>query len=163
MLSLKNRWMCLKSFSKGHRICKTSSTHPVYVLLLMTYCHMMGSCNTAEWIKQFSEVESTNQPTFEIVQQYMNMIESLLPFIWSVRTTNWNLHFAALEDFEIFFANYSAMVAWGFAEIRGLEKSDPDNGEEFWKGNWVVKRSLAPFCVLGSGEAIKYGNVENRH
>lgn len=53
--------------------------------------------------------------------------ESLLFFIWSVRTANWHLYLAALEDFvKYFFAldltSYIVMIAWYLPKIRGIEK-----------------------------------------
>lgn len=139
--------------SQGH----TSSVHSALNDPLRT----MESCHYTEWIKQFDKIESAMKPILGMVQRFMKMVDSLLPFIWSVRTAIWNLHLAALQDFlKYFFAfdltNYSAMIGWYLAEIKSVKKSYPDIREEFWKGSWVVKRLPVPFCAHGSDEALEH-------
>ena len=74
-------------------------------------------------MKTFNIKESEGKPTFRVALQYMQMVDAMLIFIRSVRTANWDLHLAALEEFvKYFFAldltNYSSMIAWYIADMK---------------------------------------------
>lgn len=117
-------------------------------------------------INKFESFDSScgeMNPTFKVVRQYMKMVESMLAFVRSVRTGEWDLHLSSLHDFtKYFFAldlfNYSSMIAWYLAEMETLKTTDPEIWEEFKKGNWVVNKSQVPFCSLGADEALEHEN-----
>ena len=74
-----------------------------------------------------------NDPIFKVFRQYMSMVRA-------VRTANWNLHLQALELFtKYFFAhdrlNYARMIPVYLAEMKSLQKSDPDIYSELLDGN----------------------------
>ena len=81
-----------------------------------------------------------NDPIFKVFRQYMSMVLEMMLFIRAVRTANWNLHLQALELFtKYFFAhdrlNYARMIPVYLAEMKSLQKSDPDIYSELLDGN----------------------------
>ena len=54
-------------------------------------------------MEAFDTKESKEKPTFRVALQYMHMVDTMLMFIRSVRTANWGLHLAALEEFVKYF------------------------------------------------------------
>ena len=67
------------------------------------FCKEIDSINFCKEIESFDRVKSELSPTFRLMRQYMQMIETLLMFIRSVRTGNWDLHLATLEDLVKYF------------------------------------------------------------
>lgn len=91
------------------------------------------------------------------------MVENMLQFLRAVRTSNWELHIAALQDFsKYFFAmdqiNYARMIPWYIHEVLEIKENDNELWEDFQKGNWVANRSSIPFCALGADEALEHEN-----
>ena len=124
---------------------------------------LLKDLNVLAKMKAFNAKESEEKPTFRVVLQYMQMVDTMLIFIRSVRTANWDLHLAALEEFvKYFFAldltNYSSMIAWYIADMKQLESKHPDLWNEFKRGNWVVHKSKTSFCALGADEALEHEN-----
>lgn len=114
-------------------------------------------------LKAFEVKESQEKPTLKIALQYTEMVDTMLLFIRSVRTADWELHLATLEEFvKYFFAlgliNYASMIAWYLADIKLLETKHPDLWTEFYSGNWVVNKTTVPFCSLGTDEALEHEN-----
>src|SRR5688572_11816907 len=100
---------------------------------------------------------------FKMLRQYMTMMRNMLLLIRSVRTGNWDLHLAVLEEIvKYFFAldltNYSGMIALYLAQMKALKECEPRIWNEFQRGNWVVNISTIPFCALGSHEAQEHQN-----
>lgn len=123
----------------------------------------LDECDLKGMLKAFDERQCELKPTFRLLRQYMNMVESLLMFIRSTRTGNWTLHLASAEQLiKYFFAldltNYSGMMSWYIAEMYNLKKTDPGIWNEFERGNWVVHKSSKPFCALASDEALEHQN-----
>ena len=54
-------------------------------------------------MEEFNKDEGELKPTFKVAPKYMEMVEIMLSDIWSVRTGNWELHLALLEDFVKYF------------------------------------------------------------
>ena len=86
----------------------------------------------------------------------------MLLFIRSVRTANWELHLASLEEFKYFSAldliNYARMIAWYLEDMKQLEIKHPDLWNEFSRGNWVARRTKLSFCSLGMDKALEQEN-----
>jgi hypothetical protein len=114
-------------------------------------------------MEEFDNAKGEHNPTFKVARQYMEMVENMLSYIRSVRTGNWELHLASLENFvKYFFAldlrNYASMIAWYLSNMRQIEKTNPHLWSEFMKGKWVVNKSKVPFCALGADEALEHQN-----
>lgn len=93
----------------------------------------------------------------------MDMVQSMLCFIRSVRTSDWNLSLASLHDFlKYFFAlnrlNYARMISLYLAAMDVLQLTDPDIWKPFTEGKWVVNCNVVPFCALGADEALEHQN-----
>ena len=84
------------------------------------------------------------------------MVLEMMLFIRAVSTANWNLHLQALELFtKYFFAhdrlNYTRMIPVYLAEMKSLQKSDPDIYSEVLDGNWIVNKKFQ-FILLRPSE-----------
>lgn len=107
---------------------------------------------------------NANKPMFCVIKQYMQMVLDMMAFVRAVRTGNWESHLQALEVFAKFFfahdrLNYARMIPLYLAEMKSLEKSDPEIYREFQEGNWVVnKNSHTAFCALGADHALEQIN-----
>ena len=106
-----------------------------------------------------SEIEST----FDLSSQYMNMVLSMLAFIRAVRSTDWNLRLAAVNDFTKYFLalglrNYAAMSVLHLHQFESQRHDD----QEIWKhleaGLWAPNKSGKNFCSLGADEALEQEN-----
>ena len=101
---------------------------------------------------------------FVIVRQYMCMVMEMLLFVRSVRSGDWQLHLTAIELFTKYFflldkINYARMMPLYLAEMKSIEKSDPDLYKEFMDGNWVVnKNGKVPFCAIGADTGLEHIN-----
>ena len=68
-------------------------------------------------MENFNDKMELRKPNFKVILQYIKMVENMLQFLRAVRTSNWELHIAALKDFsKYFFAmgqiNYARMIPW---------------------------------------------------
>lgn len=91
------------------------------------------------------------------------MVQQMMLFIRAVRTSDWTLHFLALDGFcKYFFAmdltNYSRMIPLYLHEIGNLEADDKALFDDLQKGHWAVNKSHIPFCALGADEALEHQN-----
>lgn len=116
-----------------------------------------------EEIKRFVSSRKSVEPVFKMACSYMDMVQSMLCFIRSVRTSDWNLSLASLHDFlKYFFAfnrlNYARMISLYLAEMDVLQLTDPDIWKNVIEGKWVVNRNAVPFCALGADEALEHQN-----
>lgn len=123
----------------------------------------MESLHILEEMEAFNS-SNANKPMFRVVCQYMKMVLDMMAFVRAVRTGNWESHLTALEVFTKFFfahdqLNYARMIPLYLAEMKSLEKSNPEIYKEFQEGNWVVnKNSHAAFCALGADHALEQLN-----
>ena len=103
------------------------------------------------------------RPTFAAAYQYMNMVFSMLSFVRSVRSGDWNLRLAAIRDFiKYFFAmdlrNYSAMSTLHLADMEALSVEDPETWSCLQSGHWAPNKKGLNFCCLGADEALEQEN-----
>lgn len=111
----------------------------------------------------FTNDMSSSRPTFAMSIQYMDMVFSMMAFIRGVRSADWNLRLAALDDFtKYFFAldlrNYASMTALHVAEMAALKTDDPDTLRYLEAGLLAPNRSGRSFCCLGADEALEQEN-----
>ena len=114
-------------------------------------------------MRSFTNEMSLLRPTFAMAIQYMDMVFSMMTFIRSVRSANWNLRLAALDDFtKYFFAldlrNYASMTALHVAEMTALKEEDPETLHYLEAGLWAPKKGGRNFCCLGADEALEQEN-----
>ena len=101
---------------------------------------------------------------FRVIRQYMQMVLDMMAFVRAVRTGNWESHLKALDIFTNFFyahdwLNYACMIPLYLAEMKSLEKFEPEIYREFQEGNWVVNKNSHPaFCALGPDHALEQIN-----
>ncbi|KAJ8891559.1 hypothetical protein PR048_004087 [Dryococelus australis] len=108
-----------------------------------------------DWVR-----ESRETATLKVALQYMYMVDTVLLFIRSVRTADWELPLESLEEFVKYFfclglINYANMTGWYLVDMKLLETKHPDVWTEFSRGNWVVNKTNVPFCSLGTDEALE--------
>jgi hypothetical protein len=125
--------------------------------------HTIESLKIMEEMCKF-DAQKANQPLFQVIRQYMQMVMEMLLFIGSVRTGNWEMHLSSLEVFtKYFFAhdklNYARMIPVYLADMKELKTSDPAIYEELLTGNWVVnKNAEVPFCAIGADHGLEQVN-----
>ena len=105
----------------------------------------------------------TSRPLYIFVRNYMQMILEMTMYIRSVRTGDWNMHIKSTELLvKYFFAhdkqNYARLLPIYLADMKALERSDPDIWTEFMNGNWVVNKSRIPFCAIRADHALEQVN-----
>ena len=116
-----------------------------------------------ENINKFVNDRKKNEPVFNVTHTYMEMVETMLQFVRSVRTFNWDLNLTSLHSFtKYFFAldrqNYVRMITLYLSEMRHLKTSDPDIWQHFKEGQFVVNQSRIPFITLGADKALEHEN-----
>ena len=126
-------------------------------------CAKLKELNIDHKMKAFSTSMSSSRPTFAMAMQYMDMVFSMMAFIKSVRSANWDLRIASLHDFaRYFFAldlrNYASMIALHLAEMTSLKKEDPETMQHLQAGLWAPNKSARSFCCLGADEALEQKN-----
>ena len=113
----------------------------------------------SENINKFVNDRKKNEPVFNVTHTYMEMVETMLQFVRSVRTCDWDLNLTSLHSFtKYFFAldrqNYARMITLYLLEMRHLKTSDPDIWQRFKEGQFVDNKSRIPFFALGADEAL---------
>lgn len=116
-----------------------------------------------EEVERFTATRKLKHPLFKLACTYMDMVQEMMNFIRAVRTSHWRLYLSSLHKFvKYFFAfnrlNYARMITLYLSEMENLESEDPEIWKQFMEGNWVVNRSLVPFCALGADEALEHQN-----
>ena len=89
-----------------------------------------------------SEIEST----YDLSSQYMNMVLSMLAFIRAVRSADWNLRLAAVNDFTKYFLafglrNYAAMSVLHLHQLESLRHDDQETWKHLEAGLWAPNKS----------------------
>ena len=82
--------------------------------------------------------------------EYLNQVESVLHFISSCRSGDWEGFLYSLEKLiKYFFArdllNYARLMPVYLAQMNSLEEEDPETWNELKSGAFVVARSNIPF------------------
>ena len=116
-----------------------------------------------EKLEEFDTIQKQLSPTFKMLRDYMAMVECLLNLVRFVRSGDWNGHITSVEAIvPYFFAldmhNYSGMMAYYLADMKNSKTFYPSIWKEFEEGNWVVKKSITPFCAVGADEALEHQN-----
>ena len=127
-----------------------------------------------EMVETFREIESwysvnvkplldDDDNTGELPQfliQYLCWVESLLHFISSCCSGDWESYLSSLEDIiKYFFArdlfNYARLMSVHLPQINDLEKDDPETRNALKSGAFVVAKSEIPFTCLYTDEALE--------
>jgi len=93
----------------------------------------------------------SQNPNFRLWASYMKMVQLLLAMIRAYRDGNWDLHlesFAAMLPWLTIY-DHTNYARWGpvyLAGMESLETKAPKVHAEFIAGNFVVKRTMMPFC-----------------
>ena len=114
-------------------------------------------------LHQFCDQRGSNEPVCKFACTYLDMVELMLMFVKSVRSSDFLLSLASLKIFlKYFFAmdrrNYARMITSYLSEMDELQETAPLIWNEFTSGDWVVNQSGKPFCALGDAEALEHQN-----
>lgn len=117
----------------------------------------------SENIETFAKEREKTEPVFKVMHTYMEMVETMLQFLRSVRTADWDQNLTSLHAFtKYFFAldqqNYARMIPLYLSEMQNLHSSDPIIWQHFKEGQFVVNKSMVPFNALGADEALEHEN-----
>ena len=108
--------------------------------------------------------ENEKNPTFVFWIQYMQMIETLLLFLRSERTGDWDLHLATFKDMSWVMihdhTNYSRWRVVYLLDMLQLPESCPDVWNEFKAGNLVVKENQGSFNQISPDLALEHINKQ---
>ena len=98
-------------------------------------------------------------PMAQFWQSFLDMVQTLLDYVKSTRTGDWELHLSSMEKMLVWFhaydrPNYSRDFTYCWIEQTKLHINHPEI-HEFVKGNFVVKRSPGNFNMLPPDEVIE--------
>jgi hypothetical protein len=126
---------------------------------------LISQMKSMSLVAQFCRYDECGEekPLARAIYHYMTMVLEMLMYIRAVRSGDWNLHLDTTEAFvKYFFAhdklNYARLTPVYLADMRTLAETDPCIWEEFMTGNWVVNKSLVPFCAIGADHALEQTN-----
>ncbi|KAK4881851.1 hypothetical protein RN001_005170 [Aquatica leii] len=160
--------------------CKSANIHVVNKSRLManSICKIMTKQGTitnffelvnnvgqlSEAFKEFVENQSS---TFQFWCTYMEMVETLLEFIYSERTGQWDLHLQSFRKMLPWFFTYdhNNYARWGsvyLCDMLDLENKAPIVYQEFCDGNFVVKRLNGGFNRISVDQALEYVNKTSK-
>ncbi|KAK4877224.1 hypothetical protein RN001_009730 [Aquatica leii] len=160
--------------------CKSDNIHVVNKSRLManSICKIMTKQGTitnffelvnnvgqlSEAFKEFVENQSS---TFQFWCTYMEMVETLLEFIYSERTGQWDLHLQSFRKMLPWFFTYdhNNYARWGsvyLCDMLDLENKAPIVYQEFCNGNFVVKRLNGGFNRISVDQALEHVNKTSK-
>ncbi|KAK4885392.1 hypothetical protein RN001_001663 [Aquatica leii] len=160
--------------------CKSDNIHVVNKSRLManSICKIMTKQGTitnffelvnnvgqlSEAFKEFVENQSS---TFQFWCTYMEMVETLLEFIYSERTGQWDLHLQSFRKMLPWFFTYdhNNYARWGsvyLCDMLDLENKAPIVYQEFCDGIFVVKRLNGGFNRISVDQALEHVNKTSK-
>ena len=96
----------------------------------------------------------------EFLLKYLEQVESILNFISSRRTGDWEGYMSSLENLiKYFFArdllNYAYLMPVHLAQMNALETEDPETWSALKSGGFVVAKSEIPFTHMFTDQALE--------
>lgn len=93
-------------------------------------------------------------------QSFIEMVQTLLDYIKSMRTGNWSLHLQSMEQMLQWFhaydhVNYARHFTYCWSSQQKLAEKHPSIHEEFLKGNFCCKRVPGKFNMLPPDQVIE--------
>ncbi|CAG9769899.1 unnamed protein product [Ceutorhynchus assimilis] len=121
---------------------------------------LLKDTNFCSKMEEFNQKEGETIPTFAFAIQYMNMVTTMLTFITSVRSRNWNLRNVDLKDFLKYFfvlnrRNYAPLISYHLSELSYIESDDPVTWSHLSSSLWAPNKNGIGFCSLGADEALE--------
>ena len=109
------------------------------------------------------------------LDSYIKQVETLLDLVFAARDGNWVGYLNALQNqVKYFFArdlyNYARLMPVHLAEMRALEKDDPETWKILCDGNFIAAHSKVPFTALFNDQSLeqkikelkRYGGIVGR-
>ena len=96
----------------------------------------------------------------EFLLKFLEQVESILNFISSCRTGNWEGYLSSLENLVKYFfvrdlLNYACLMPVHLAQMNALETEDPETWSALKSGGFVVAKSEIPFTHTFTDQALE--------
>lgn len=113
----------------------------------------------AENVKPLEEDKNIGEFA-QFLSEYLDQVESLLHFVSSCRSGDWQGYLASLENLiKYFFArdllNYARLMPVHLAQMNVLEDNEPETWNALMSGDFVVAKSEIPFTNLATDQALE--------
>ncbi|XP_031340958.1 uncharacterized protein LOC116169072 [Photinus pyralis] len=132
---------------------------------LTDFFDIIKSCEELQ--NAFRDFIDSQSPTFQLWCSYLNMVETLLEFLYSERTGKWELHLQSFRKMlPMFFAyDHTHYARWGsvyLCDMKNLSLIAPAVHKEFLNGHFVVKKSKGGFNHISVDQALEHVNKTSK-
>jgi len=154
----KNMWNVLSDALESREFsCMLDETNLESMTAAMEKCDKLFNLYEAfeDWIN-----EGNLGPLATFWQSFTEMVQTLLDYIKSMRSGNWDLHLQAMEKMLKWFhaydhVNYARHFTYCWSTQQKLEQKHPQIYEEFKNGNFSCKRVGGSFNMLPPDQVIE--------